>query len=152
MEIALAIFVISVGLLAVFGLFPTGMESNKSAIDDTYAALFAEELFHGYRAQAAVNPWNNIENLTVPARSAEKWAFASQQIVRPNRGWQTIQYRPAALDGEAVDFAVRYRLVVRRHPANPNNRAYGILEVLSGEFGPTNRPLRVYTEFFNTGS
>jgi len=149
-EIALAIMVISVGMLAVFALFPAGMTSNKHAIDDTYGAMFAEEVFNGYRAQASVNPWSSIENLTVPARSSEKWAFTQEQVIRPNMGLQTIQYRPAALGGDALDFAVRYSLVVRRHPANPQNRAFAVMEVFTGEVGPTNNPIRVYTEFLNT--
>ncbi len=151
-EIALAIMVISMGMLAVFSLFPAGMHANKHAIDDTYAAMFAEEVFYGYRAQASVNSWDSIANLTVPSRSPEKWAYTAQQIVRPNRGMQTVQYRPAALGGEAIDYALRYDLVVQPHPANTDNRAYAILTIWPGEVGPTNNPIRFYTEFFNTGS
>lgn len=151
-EIALAILVVGIGLLAVFSLFPTGMTFNRQAIDDTYAAMFAEEVFYGYRAQASANPWSHITSLEVPSRSSEKWAFTEQQIVRPNRGWQTIRYMPSALGGDVVDFAIRYNLVVQRHPDNPENRAFAILEILAGEEGPTNNPLRVYTEFFNTES
>ncbi len=148
-EIALAILVISVGLLAVFGLFPAGMTANKHAIDDTYAALFAEEVLYGYRAQASRSSWADVENLTIPARSSEKWAFTQEQVIRPNRGWQTVEYRPAALDGAALDFAVRYNMVVQRHPANIENRAFVLLEILPGEAGPTNNPLRIYSELFN---
>jgi type II secretory pathway pseudopilin PulG len=151
-EIALAILVVSIGLLSVFSLFPAGLVSNKAAIDDTYSAMFAEEVFYGYRAQVSVNPWASIESLTVPSRSPEKWAFTDQQIVRANRGWQTVQYRPLALGGEAIDYALRYNFIVQRHPENPDNRAFALLEVLAGEVGPTNNPVRFYTEFFNTGS
>jgi prepilin-type N-terminal cleavage/methylation domain-containing protein len=148
-EVALALMVISIGLLAVFSLFPAGMVLNKQAVDDSYGALFVEEVFAGYRARA-VREWSNIQDIQLPPRSTQKWAFPEQQIVRPNRGWQTIQYRPLSLGGEAIDFAVRYNLVVQPHPENPQNRAYAVLEVLTGETGPTSMPMRVYTEFFNT--
>jgi prepilin-type N-terminal cleavage/methylation domain-containing protein len=150
-EVALALLVISVGLLAVFSLFPAGMALNKQAIDDTYGAMFAEEVFAGLRAHAA-REWSTIQEVKLPPRSIQKWGYAAQMIVEANAGWQTARYTPAALGGDALDFAVRYNLIVQPHPENPDNRAYAILEILTGEFGPTNNPLRIYTEFINTSS
>ena len=148
-EIALALMVVSVGLLAVFSLFPAGMAANKQAIDDTYGAMFAEELFYGYRAQVSRSDWEDIRNLQVPARSADMWAVsAGEQDIRPNSGWQTVRYIPAGV--AAIDFAVRYNLVVEPVPGNESRRAYATLEVLFGEVGPTNNPIRFYTEFLNT--
>lgn len=151
-EIALAMMVISVGLLAVFGLFPAGMSSNKNAIDDTYGAMFAEEVFNGVRAVLSTNNWNtlNWNNINIPERSSQKWGFPHQQIIRANRGLQTAEYRPAALEGDAVEFAVRYDLMLLPHPQDTQNRAYAILTLHVGQVGPTNNPLRVYTEFFNS--
>jgi prepilin-type N-terminal cleavage/methylation domain-containing protein len=149
-EIALAILVVSIGLLSVFSLFPSGMAANKHAIDDTYGAMFADEVFNGLRAVLSTNSFQNVDwsNVAIPARSSEKWGFVNEQIVRANRlnDWQLAQYRPSSLDG-ALDFAVRYKLELQ--PINANI-AYAILEVLPGEFGPTNNVLRVYTELYNT--
>jgi len=149
-ETALAILVVSVGMLAIFSLFPAGMISNKQAVDDTYAALFADEVFNGVRAILSTNDWADadLQNLIVPERSSQKWGFPEQQWVRANRsGLQTAAYRPASLSGEALEFAVRYRLELRVHPLHAN-RAYALLTMHIGEFGPTNNPVVAYSEFY----
>jgi prepilin-type N-terminal cleavage/methylation domain-containing protein len=149
-ETALAILVVSVGMLAIFSLFPSGMISSKQASDDTYAAMFADEVFNGIRALMSTNDWSDavLQRLIVPERSSEKWGFPEEQWVRANRtGLQTAAYRPASLGADAVEFAVRYNLVLRVHPVY-NNRAYALLTMHMGEFGPTNSPVVAYTEFY----
>ncbi len=150
-EVALALLVISVGLLAIFGLFPTALGMNKQAIDDTYAALFAEEALSGYKAQIAVTPWRDITRIVVLPRSDHMWEWTEGQEIQANVGWQTVIYRPLELDGD-IEFAVRYNLQVDylEAPDGTQPRAYAILEVLSGEYGPTNNLVRFYTEFLNT--
>ncbi len=146
MEIALSILVISIGLMAVFALFPAGMSANKHAVDDTYAAMFAEEVFHGARGQAAMN-WGNIENMQIPPRSSDMWADLAQQVVIANEAdFRTIEYNPADVE-DLTDYAVRYRFTVE---SINDNRAYALLEVLAGAFGPTDDPILFYTEFFNS--
>lgn len=149
-EIALSILVISVGLMAIFSLFPSGMAMNKEAIDNTQGAMFADEVLNGVKAQATVTPWNNLRTMIIEPRAPDMWEFASQARVEANQGWRTAVYRPAGLDG-AIDFGMRYNLVVDYFPGDQrDHRAFVLLEVVPGEFGPTNRVLRFYTELFNS--
>ncbi len=50
-EITLAMLVISVGLLTVFGLFGASLRTNVATLDDTVAATFADKVFGGMRAR-----------------------------------------------------------------------------------------------------
>ncbi|MCX6997569.1 MAG: hypothetical protein NTV49_10895 [Kiritimatiellaeota bacterium] len=65
-EVALAILVLSVGLLAVFGLFADGLGANQKTIEDTQSALFADEVLNGFRAAALTNAWAAQPNITIP--------------------------------------------------------------------------------------
>lgn len=50
-EITLAMLVISVGLLTVFGLFGASLRTNVATLDDTVAATFADKVLSGMRAR-----------------------------------------------------------------------------------------------------
>jgi prepilin-type N-terminal cleavage/methylation domain-containing protein len=52
-EVALALMVVGVGLLAVFQLFPAGLRAGFDATAETRAAQFADMVFNGMRARAA---------------------------------------------------------------------------------------------------
>jgi Tfp pilus assembly protein PilV len=52
-ELSLALFAVSLALLGVFGLFPSGMKAARHAQEDTICALFATEIFDSIRAEAA---------------------------------------------------------------------------------------------------
>jgi len=54
-EITLAMLVISVGLLTVFGLFGASLQTNAASLDDTVAATFADQVFNGMRARYGEN-------------------------------------------------------------------------------------------------
>ena len=49
-EIALAILVVAIGVLAIFALLSSGLDNSVRAIDDTHAAMFADNVFNGLRA------------------------------------------------------------------------------------------------------
>ena len=67
-EVALAIMVIAVGLLSVFGLFPHGMESSRRALDETRAATFAEDTFNSLRVMAQTSDWASLTHrFSIPA-------------------------------------------------------------------------------------
>jgi prepilin-type N-terminal cleavage/methylation domain-containing protein len=151
-EIALALLVVSLGMLAIFGLFPSGLDASRRAVDDTYAAFFADEVFNGFKAQIAVTPWDELDNINVRARSTHMWGLTQGQEVVPNSGWQVATYRPNDLPGGEIEFAVRYNFQVGylATPEGARPRAYGVLQVVSGEFAATNNAIRFYTEFLNT--
>jgi len=153
-EVALSLLVLSIGLLAVMGLLPDGLRANKRAIDDTAAAMFAEEAMNGFKALADITPWNQIRDIVVESRSPDMWVEgASSQPIRRSTDddFRTVYYRPQTVSGGgAVDFAVRYRLFVDYYPGQAQHRAYIRLDVLAGEHGPTNDFVRFYSELYNS--
>jgi len=62
-EICLALLVVTLGLLAVFGLFPSGLQANESSTADTRIALFAERVFDGMRANTLTMTTTNDTDL-----------------------------------------------------------------------------------------
>jgi len=53
-EVALAMLVVAIGVLAVFSLLSSGMKASARALADTHAAMFADNVFSGLRARALV--------------------------------------------------------------------------------------------------
>ena len=49
-EVSLAMMIISVGMISLFGLFPISMKQGEEAYQDTHTALFAEYVLNGIRA------------------------------------------------------------------------------------------------------
>lgn len=52
MEVALAILVMALGVVAVFSLIASGLDANAMAVADTQAGLFADNVFRGIRAES----------------------------------------------------------------------------------------------------
>ena len=50
MEVALSIAVVAVGVMALFALMSSGLESSAAALADTQSAIFADNVFGGLRA------------------------------------------------------------------------------------------------------
>jgi len=149
-EVAIAILVVSVGLLAVFGLFGDALDINKSTVADTQSALFAEEVLNGFKAAA-----QNITNAT-----PSQWATAVQGIILTNPPWwdpayikvgsYTNQYKytpQSGSMGKLTDFSCRYTLGV----TNVANNVAGVTLSVWPLGVATNAPLRFYTEVYNYG-
>lgn len=154
-EIALALLVLSVGLLSLFGLFSTGLQMNKRAIDETQAALFAEEVLNGVRAQATLHPWNIIrDNIELGAPAYHVWYRPDDLVVLADSTWRTNRYvklgpRGVPVSERYIDFGVRYRLDIIDVSGKP---VYVVkLRVRPGEFGPTEPEYVFYTELYNHG-
>jgi prepilin-type N-terminal cleavage/methylation domain-containing protein len=158
-EIALALLVTSIGLLALFGLFPVGLEANKAAADETRTAMFAEEVLNGVRAQAALQPWNAIAaNIRLPPPTPDVWSDPDNLRVVVTGGgadnFETLVFEKlgtrATASGQREsyrDFGVRYRLEIQDIDAY---RKAVRLKVRPGEFGTTNTYV-FYTELYNSG-
>ena len=56
-EIMLALAVIAIGLIAVVGLIPQGVQASRNAADNTLAATLAHDTFNLLRQQALQAPW-----------------------------------------------------------------------------------------------
>lgn len=153
-EIALALLVASIGLLGVMGLFPAGISQNKLAHDETRAAMFAEEVLNGVRAQAAVMRWDQINTgIDLPPPTPDIWNNPNSLRVRPSPGasFTTLKYETAGAMGGSteayVDYAVRYNL--RIIDMSALSKAV-ILDVMPGEFG-NSMTNRYYMELYNHG-
>ena len=67
-EINLAIFLVAMGMLTLFSLFPTGLKQIESASDDTQEAFFADYVLNTLRSNAAwitAEEWANIDEFTI---------------------------------------------------------------------------------------
>jgi Tfp pilus assembly protein PilV len=51
-EISLALLVVAMGLLILMSLLPSGLKEVESATENTRAAMFADDQFNGYQANA----------------------------------------------------------------------------------------------------
>ena len=130
-EVALAIMVIAVGLLSVFGLFPHGMESSRRALDETRAAAFAEQTFNSLRVIAESGDWDALTTLyTIPG--PEWWEHNYVWVNNPYV--LTNIYSNAISKTEKIqEYALRYRLRVT-NTASP--RVLHVrLDIWPGEFG-----------------
>ena len=69
-EIMLALAVIAIGLIAVVGLIPQGVQASRDAADNTLAATIAHDTFNYLRQQALQSPWP-------PTLTANTWYDAA---------------------------------------------------------------------------
>ncbi|MFH0908538.1 MAG: hypothetical protein V1929_07235 [bacterium] len=61
-EIALALLVAGLGVIAVFGLFPQGMDASRKSVEATEVTAFAEFIFDGLQNEATDFPWATFAN------------------------------------------------------------------------------------------
>ena len=151
-EVALALMVASVGLLGIFSLFPTGVKMNKTAVDETQAAMFAEQVLNGIKAQASITPWNAVRNMTLPPPTPDVWENPSQlEVSDTGTSYETLRYETmGSLVGGTtpyIDFGVRYRLEILDVD---DYRKVVRLYVRPGEYG-SNKDYVFYTELYNHG-
>ena len=148
-EVALAILVLSVGLLAVFGLFGDALETNKSTIADTQAALFADEVLNGFKAAALTNitTWASyLQSITLsnPAIwQASVPIQVSSNSVRTNQ----YKYKSGSMAG-VTDYAYRYQLSVG---AASGANVQGVTLQVWPIGVASNAALVFYTEVYNYG-
>lgn len=161
-EVTLAILVVAIGLMAVFALFPAGLNLNKRAIDDTQAALFAEEILNGLRAKVESSPdgWRRLTDaplLYVGAPTVGMWYTPNEPPmesdpyfrVNLNAPVKAVVYTQRSASG-VIDYAVRCRLETG---AVGGNVKFARLYVWNGQYGPTADASAYvfYTEFYDYG-
>lgn len=54
MEVALAVVVVAIGMMAAFALISTGLDSSAKAVAMTRGAIFADDVFNGLRSKASL--------------------------------------------------------------------------------------------------
>ncbi len=139
-EVALALLVIGIGIVAIFGLFPAGMEAGRRTVNETHAAQFAEEVFAAYRSLASVTNLATAVNAQVPVAAPAQWS--SPPLIVPDGNVQTCVLRVSATPG-TIERALRYQLTVGN--SGPYIRTL-MLRVFPGEFGGTTEFYDFYTE------
>ncbi len=134
-EIALALLVVSVGMMAVLGLFPAGLDANRRAIEETRAAIFADDVLNSYRAASRAMPWNQLANYNAPGVATNMWyASDNLRIQVDSPGSLNVHTNVYALfdDESIIEYAVRYRLVM--NDETPSLKSFR-LEIWPGQFG-----------------
>lgn len=149
-EVSLALLVASIGLLAIMALFPSGIAMNKASGDETRAAMFAEEIFNGIRAQAVTSKWANINTgIDLPPPTPHMWDDWEDLRISPTDvNFEKLRFKTTGKGQVYEDFVMRYRLQIEGEPDDDLKSV--ILEVKPGEFGE-DVVYRYYTELYNHG-
>ncbi|MCX7819020.1 MAG: prepilin-type N-terminal cleavage/methylation domain-containing protein [Kiritimatiellae bacterium] len=157
-EIALALLVISIGVLGAFSLFPHGLAEAQMASFETQAGLIGEMIFRSYRALAVTQSWNSINSslrVRVPGVEPGIWSGSSTTAeIFPDGAVRELVMAaniPAATGGtgETIDHAMRYRLIIEDRV--PQRLKRFTLYLWPGRYGSTDPSLaRIYvTEIYN---
>ncbi|MGA2605635.1 MAG: Verru_Chthon cassette protein B [Verrucomicrobiia bacterium] len=75
-EIVIALAVVSIGLIAVVGLIPQGLQASRDAADNTLAATIVQDTFNEFRAQELVawNPFAGTQNFYYDAAGTNEFS------------------------------------------------------------------------------
>ena len=142
-EVALALLVIGVGIVGVFGLFPAGLEASRRTVNETQAAIFAEEVFGGFRAAAGVVPWTEFDKIEVPIACSNLWA-STRRVGKTSDRTPIVWRHPS--ETNLVERALRYQLSIGN--ASGGDVKALTLKVYPGEFGGTDEEYVFYTEIW----
>ena len=138
-EVCLAVLVIGLGLIPIFGLFPDGLRSMEESTADTRCALFTEVVMNGMRANAA--SMTNLGDWTTGSFSnIAQGVVANSPSATTTPG--VFKVRFPAIDSDWL----RYRVSI-----NEVNFS-ALVEVCDGEYGEFDPPhSSAYTEFYFQG-
>ena len=155
MEVALSLVVVGVGLLTVFGLFPTGLAMNKRATDDTFTTMFADEVLNAVKAAAADVEWSELyqqfEGQGLVPRHTQDWEDTDR--IRSTRAWPQDWTTITLTSTDTVDFGNTYRFKLQIDDVGAGvERKFVRIEVAADEAGPPGRSVVMYTEILNTRS
>lgn len=120
-EVNMAILVIALGMLVLFGLFPTGLREGENALVNTHTALFADAVFNGLRSESMQMNWEDWTSWMGSGVNAE---------IPGGAGWVSVQ-------GQRVDGGV---VTSVKYPTD-DETIYYVMEV-GGE--PTDVSRRVW--------
>lgn len=145
-EVALALMVVSIGLLTVFSLFPAGLQLQKNAVDDTQAAMFGEMTLDGVRGELVINPdaWSNIAGeVSVPMVAPTRWVNQNSSIQFTGPTWREIAFSKSASDNE-------YKYSYKLELISIDDFRKGISLTVRPSISSTNQR-SFYTEVYNVG-
>jgi type II secretory pathway pseudopilin PulG len=167
-EIALAILLIALGILAMFSLLGAALDTSNKASADAQAAIFADSVFNSLRAEslraaeqgldvtnadAWVNFWNSFSNgvTTIPVACAAMWGDGNLVIRNGGPYTESFTNNYGTSLTNVVNHSLRYTIHAGLEPHL--YRANVVLKVWEGQFGPTSdtNALRFYSEFRKEG-
>lgn len=127
-EVTLALMVMSVGVLAVFSMFPVGLQQAQASNAQSRLAFFAEEVFSSLRAVNLRIPWSEWDNpqgLLISVSAKDIWKPSGDGIstkgmnIAPDGQPHAITYYFQNYD----NFGLTYRLTIKSVPGTgANNR------------------------------
>ena len=135
-EVALALLIVSVGLLATVGMLPGGLDNSRKASDDTQQALFADYVLNTLRALAANTnyPWASFSTGTpatpIPVAASSMWDSPGGLLITPDvvgtigtyGTWKTLSFRAQA-NSAIEEIKLAYSLTIEPvDPASDNMR------------------------------
>jgi uncharacterized protein (TIGR02598 family) len=142
-EINLAIFLVAMGMLTLFSLFPAGLKQIESAHESTQEALFCDYVLSSLRADAML------------MTNATEWvvsAFQTLAVESPSGEWVQHGTTPDAVQYPDTDLWMRYILELDNAG---NNLRSATLWCSSGQYGSVtdfkNQATKLYTVFFYSG-
>lgn len=174
-EVSLALLVIAIGLMAVIGLFPAGLDQGRKAIEETQAMFFADSVFASLKGAQMYVPWDVLptdqyEHIPPNTISDNGGANPWQEVMWHNAADMTIiadgEIYPMVFDARLIgsndsmrDHALSFRLRLLDQSDDPGlpDRIYKVsLEVWNNEFAADITPEPkadhvFYTELFNYG-
>jgi len=156
-EVALAILVVAVGMLAVLALFPASLGQANIMENEMRACAFAEEVFADYSQKVLMeNEWGTLED-AVFEPVLNTWADESDLTVERTGTDVFTNIYQRSIDGNlSQQYALRYSLEIDE-PTGYSDVKYIRLVVWPkayGVSGPTNedKGITFYTEFYEFGN
>jgi Tfp pilus assembly protein PilV len=150
-EVCLAILVVALGLLSIFGLFPFGLRASESAEGDTRTSLFAESVLAMAQANAAtITVWSVWTDAAPKANNK----FVKAVTSLPPGGEPRVKYTGLS-SNDVVRFPssseswIRYKLDVV-DMTTPRLKGI-VLHVCPGHYGTFKNEERFYTEVYFQG-
>jgi hypothetical protein len=141
-EVCLAVLIVGLGLIPIFGLFPSGLRAMEEGTADTRCGLFAETVMSGMRANAAmITNWSEWTTPGIFTNDIVQGLFSGATPNGGANGERVIQF-PNGGDW------LRYRLTIQT--AN-RDRPSALLETCDGRFGKFTPQSTSYTEFYFQG-
>ena len=126
-EIVLALGVVAIGIVSIMGLFPVGLNANRDAVAQSYAADSADQLLHWYAVRTKNNwsyytasdwlPDTKQDGTDAAGMETDSWAVQSTNM--PNVRFEKHQstnglYRMTVSRGsgaaDIVEFSGLYRM------------------------------------------
>lgn len=147
-EINLAIFLVAMGMLTLFSLFPAGLKQIETAHESTQEALFGDYVLSTLRADAIL-----MTNATEWLDMAE---FQTLEVELPSGEWVQRGTTPDAVQYPDAGGDLWMRYILHLDDAGNNLRS-ATLWCSSGQYGSSivtnfqKQATKFYTEFFYSG-